>query len=246
MSAEPFVLDVNSRKVGNESAGKIIRPIEEQEETDDSENEVIGQEQLEEAMDMAKTLRDDAIEKASKIIADAEADAEAIRAVAREEGYNQGLEEGSMEAMKRADEYLANIHKEQEAIALKNEQLMEEAILDRESKLIDLTCGLIQKLTGILISDYKPVLLHIINNALNEVESSKKFVIKVSENNYSYVSDNHDRLVGAGNPNIQIEVYGDAKLDDQQCIIESDNGIIDLSMDIQTRNLITAIKILSE
>ena len=100
-------------------------------------------------------------------------------------------------------------------------------------------------MTGILVNDYKSVMLHMINNALNETETSRMFVIKVSESAYTYISDNYDRLVGAGNPNINIEVYGDSKLDVNQCIIETDNGIIDLSMDVQVRNLITAIKLLS-
>jgi flagellar biosynthesis/type III secretory pathway protein FliH len=43
-----------------------------------------------------------------------------------------------------------------------------------------------------------------------------------------------------------MEMYGDAKLDGRQCIIETDNGIIDLSMDVQVKNLITAMKLLSE
>ena len=89
-------------------------------------------------------------------------------------------------------------------------------------------------------------MFHMINNALTDAETSKKFVIKVSESNYTYISDNYDRLVGAGNSNIDIEIYGDAKLDKSQCIIETDNGIIDLSMEVQVRNLVTAIKLLSE
>lgn len=252
VSADPYVLDVNSRIV--EKPVKIIRPIEEQEEQeedfatvdDDAKEDAAGKILLDDAMEMAKTVRDDAMVKAAKIIADAQAEAEGIKEAAREEGYKQGLEEGSMEAMKRADHYLENIQKEQEAVAVKQEAMLQEALVDREHKLIDLSCALIEKITGFLVRDYKPVMLHMINNALNEVESSRNFVIKVSESNYSYVEDNKERLVGAGNPNIEIEIFGDSRLEPEQCIIETDNGIIDLSMDVQIRNLITAIKLLSD
>ncbi len=254
ISSEPFVIDVNSRVI--EKPAKIIRPLEEQNQEEEIEEnsaqddavkeDLASKVLLDDAMDMAKTLRDDAMLKAAKIIADAEADAENIRETARQEGYNIGLEEGSMEAMKRADNYLANMQKEQEEFIAKQDAMLEEAVIDREHKLIDLSCALIEKVTGILVRDYKPVMLHMINSALNEVETSKKFVIKVSEENYSYVEDNKERLVGAGNPNIEIEIYGDSRLEQQQCIIETDSGIIDLSMDIQTRNLITAIKLLSD
>ena len=76
--------------------------------------------------------------------------------------------------------------------------------------------------------------------------NSREITIRVGEENYTYIQDNYDRLSGAANPNISIEIYSDSKLNKRQCIIESENGIIDLSMDIQVRNLITAIKMLSE
>jgi len=248
---EPFVIDVNSRII---EQTKIIRPVVEKEASEDeipqlddaSKEDLASKVLLDDAMDMAKTVRDDAMVKAAKIIAEAEEEADSIRQAAQDAGYKQGLEDGSMEAMKRADNYLANIQKEQEEWEAKQELLLEEAVADRQEKLIDLSCALIEKLTGILVRNYKPVMIHMINNALNEVEASKNLVIKVSDTNYSYVMDNKDRLVGAANPSVDIEIYGDPKLEAEQCIIETDNGIIDLSMNIQTRNLITAIKLLSD
>ncbi len=247
-NAEPYVIDVNSRTIKTEKdTGKIIRPLEEkndeeQNDTGETANKVI----LDDALDMAKTLREDARIQAAKILSDAEKDAEEIRETARKEGYQQGLEEGNMEAMKRADVYLENIHKEQEIVIQEARQQMEEELACSQNQMIDISCMLIEKLTGILVDEYRPVMLHIINNTLSDADTSKKFIIKVSEENYAYVLDNHDRLVGAGNPNISIEIYGDTKLDNRQCIIESDNGIVDLSMDVQIKNLITAIKLMSE
>lgn len=247
LASEPYVLDTNKRVVNPEKAtGRIIRSLEEKQQEeessfDDTANKVI----LDDALDMAKTVREDARLQAAKIISDAQNEAEAIRENAKKEGYQQGLEEGNMEAMRRADVYLENLHKEQEIVFQETRQQMEEQLHVSESKLVDVSCMFIEKFTGILVEQYKPVMLHMINNSLSDSDTSSKFIIKVSEDNYAYISDNHDRLVGAGNPNISIEVYGDSKLDNQQCIIESDNGIVDLSMDVQVKNLITAIKLMS-
>lgn len=248
ISEEPFIIDAN-KTIKTEP--KIIRPIQEKnlddKENDSSENEPDKATKiiLDDAMDTAKSIRDDAVLKAAQIVSDAKAEADAIREAAREEGYKTGYEEGSMEAMKKADEYIEGLNKEQEEFLARNNIEIENGIADTREKLIDFTCNIIEKMTGILVNDYKSVMLHMINNALNETETSRMFVIKVSESAYTYISDNYDRLVGAGNPNINIEVYGDSKLDVNQCIIETDNGIIDLSMDVQVRNLITAIKLLS-
>ncbi len=239
---QPYVIDAN-KKLINEP--KIIRPLDEQVEEEKVED-IRNEEVLNDALDKAKQLHDDAIERATQIRNDALAEAEEIKKNAYNEGYDKGLSDGNMEAMKRADEYLANITREQDAIIAGEREKMQESIRDTERKLVDFSCSMIEKITGMLLTDYKPVLIHMINSALRDADTSKYFIIKVSEQNYSYVSDNTDSLVGAANPGISIEVYGDAALTDKQCVIETENGIIDLSLDVQIRNLVLAIKMLSE
>ncbi len=253
---KPFVIDGNKKQINiPEATGKIIRPIDEADITADSQTDLEGldnasslenEELLNEAMDMAKELRDDALNRANKIIEDANHEAEAIKENAYNEAYNKGLEEGSMEAMKRADAYMENLQKEQELLFQKNQETIEANIVDAQDKMIGLCCALIEKMTGILVDEYRPVMLHMINNALNEGDIGKNLIIRVGEENYTYLIDNFDRISGATNPSITIELYNDSKLNRRQCMIESENGIIDLSMHIQVRKLITAIKLLSE
>ncbi len=253
VKSEPYVVDVNSKVINTEP--RVIRPVSKK-RTDDNEDgnrppdnkklDAAGKAMLDDAMDTAKAIRDDAILKSAQIVSDARSEADSIMEKAREEGYKKGYEEGSMEAMRKADQYLENLHKEQETQLAQNNAILEKDIEDTRTKLVDFACDVIEKFTGILVNDYKPVMLHMINNALNQAEMSKKFVIKVAKENYSYISDNYDRLAGAGNANISMEIYGDPKLDKSQCIIETDNGIIDLSMEVQVKNLITAIKLLGE
>ena len=261
INTEPFIIDTNSRVI-EPPKNKILRPLSEKEQNAEQEEsggfsegiadlaeEVVpevNRELLDDALDKAKLVQDDARERAKKIIEDAQAEAETIRENARQQGYEKGLEEGNMEAMRRADEYLERINQEREKDLASARQEMADTIADTEEKIVDVTCGLIEKLTGIFVQDYKPVMLYMINRVLNEDDASRKFVIRVSEKHYSYISDNQDRLAGAANPGITIEVFSDSKLSEGQCQIESDTGIIDLSMDVQVRNLITAIKMLSE
>lgn len=259
VSQEPFVIDVNSRVI-EPPKPRVIRPKNDVPEGSAEAGDTFEagitemaatinleehKELLDDAMEKAKLLQDDARERAQKILEDAKADAEAIRKAAQEEGFAKGLEDGNMEAMRRADEYLEKISRERDqALAQAREEMMEN-ITDTEEQIVDVACKLIQKLTGILVDDYKPVMIYMINQVLNEDEDSRKFVIRVSEENYTYIADNADRLSGAANPGITIEIFSDTKLQKEQCQIESDTGIVDLSMDVQVRNLITAIKLLS-
>ena len=245
-NSTPFVIDTNTRVIGGARKEPEASAVpDEAEEISEGFKTPEKQAILDDAMDKAKELRDDAREKANRIIEDAWQEAERIKENAYKEGYETGLEDGNMEAMKRADVYLANLNDEQEKI--KKEMLTKnEAYLDdAEKKLINLTCELIKKISGIVVDDYKPAMLYMINNAINEVESTTKYTIKVCEDSYAYVADNSERIVGAANPNITIDVFADAKLEKGQCVIETDIGIIDLSMDVQIQNLITAFKLLS-
>ena len=255
VDSQPFVIDGNKKQINvPEVTGKIIRPFDETNAENNSEKDsddnnmtsMDNQELLNEVMDMAKEFRDDAVNRANKIIEDANREAEVIKENAYNEAYNKGLEEGSMEAMKRADTYMENMQKEQELLFQKNQETLEDNIADAQEKMIGLCCALIEKMTGILVDEYRPVMLHMINNALNESDNGKNLVIRVGEENYTYLIDNFDRISGAANPSINIELFSDSKLNRRQCMIESENGIIDLSMDIQVRKLITAIKMLSE
>ena len=257
----PFVIDVNSRVIeppkpkvihsatGNEASRDEVGATDEFEsgitKKSDVYNPEAHKELLDDAMEKAKLLQDDARERAQKILADANAEAEQIRNKAQEEGYAKGLEEGSMEAMRRADAYLEKMNQERDQALEQAREEMKENVADTENQVVDVACALIEKLTGILVADYKPVMIYMINQVLNDEDASRKFIIRVSEDNYAYIADNEDRLSGAANPGISIEIFSDTKLKKGQCMIESDTGIIDLSMDVQVRNLITAIKLLS-
>ena len=156
----------------------------------------------------AMQLLDDAREKASGIVKEADEQAEAIRKDAYDNGYAKG---------------------------------MEEAQNDAKTELLDV----VSKVTGVLAEDNKDVILHLINNVMRNNELSKEFTIRVSENDYNYVISNKELIYGAASPDYNIEICKDSKLSKNQCVIETDAGVFDCSLDIQLENLIHEIKILS-
>ncbi|MCM1287107.1 MAG: FliH/SctL family protein [Clostridium sp.] len=247
IAGDPFVIDVNSlAAVKINENNKVIRPVSEmQEENEDGETESVDEKILNETADMVKAMREEASAQADLIIEEAHAEAERIYEAARSEGFTKGLEEGQAEAAVKNEEYLASLKKDQEQLLERTEQKLEEYCEDAAEKLIEFSCSMIKKLTGILVDDYKPVMIHMINEALSGDETGKNIIIKIPEESYAYIYDNKDRISLSANPAINIEIFADAKLKNRQCMIETDNGIIDLSMDIQVNNLITAIKLLS-
>ncbi|MBQ8923667.1 MAG: hypothetical protein IJ053_02615 [Lachnospiraceae bacterium] len=249
LDTTPYVIDGNTKVISpvntigekNEKASDDSMTAEKTDGADAVKSKAF----LDDAVNEAERIKAAAEDEAERIIEAAQAQADEIKENAYKAGFEQGVEEGSSEGQKRADEYLANIKKEQEELAAKLDEENDAYLRDAEHKLVDFTCAMVEKITGILIDDYKPVMFNMINNALNEAEASLKYTIKICEDSYYYVEDNKERIVGAANPNITIDIFSDPKLEKGQCTIETDNGIIDLSMDIQIQNLITAFKMLS-
>ena len=109
ISTDPFVIDTNSRVIETPQ-GRVIRSQKEiKENAPESEKEDVkkpdNEELLGDAMDKAQDILEESREKANAILAQAQQEADALMEQAKQEGYNRGLEEGNMEAMKRADVY---------------------------------------------------------------------------------------------------------------------------------------------
>ncbi len=238
----PLKLNVNEL-AEEKLRGKIIRPAAEtpkKEEQKNPENEAL----LGDAMTKAEEILAEARARAKEITEGAEASAGDIFEDARRQGYEKGLEEGNSEAMKRADAYLERVEEEKSVFMADYDRECEERIASAEEKMVELSCALIQKMTGMLVDEYAPVMLYMINQSLSGQDASRHFTIMVPEESVTYLNDNIDRIVGATNPSVELEIYGDAKLERGSCRIESDNGMIDLSMDVQVNNLIKAFRLI--
>lgn len=193
--------------------------------------------------------------EANEIISKAHDEAEQLRAIAYDEAEtikSQAQEEGYQAGYKRAMDSLSKEYAEKEAELERVKQECEKQLCDKEIQLVEdterhmveLLCQLIPSITGVVIDGQKDVLLYMINNAMHDLDNSKHFVIKVSSNDYEELVERKDEIYGALNPAIEMEIFEDAKLSSMQCIIETDNGLVDISLDVQFDNLIKALKLM--
>lgn len=171
-------------------------------------------------------------------------EAKDIRQTAHEEGYAAGYREGTEIAtkeLKEQSEKLENRQRELEQEYYEKEEIL---VANTERKMVDLLCQLIPSITGVVIDNQQDVLLYMINTAMQDLDNSRHFVIKVSTSDYEEIAERKDDIYGALNPNIDLEIFEDAQLAAMQCLIETDNGIVDVSLDVQLDNLITALKLM--
>ncbi len=220
------------------------KPVSNMEEMPHGHNVISMQKLIDEEQALivqsAEQTMNDARSKAIDIVNQAKAEAENIKNLAAEEGkklgYVKGFEAGSAEI-----ERLENELKQQLA---KQDKEYQAVLQEIEPKFVDIMIHLLEKLTNVVVEDQRGVILHLINHAITNQEKSKEFIIWVSKEDFEFVQQNNDRIIGALNDDVQIQILEDASLNKNQCLIETNGHYIDCSLDIQLSNLITDMKML--
>lgn len=239
--------DIEGFEDDSDVGTKLTFDMDDVPELSDTINEA-SKEKSESIIQSAKKEADEIInaahDEAEKLRGQAFDEAEKIKQQSREEGYQTGYDEGVSAASKeyeeknnQLDEQIKNL---QEEYIIKEEEL----IKTTEKNMVSWLSSMIPKITGVAIDGMENVLLYMINTSMKELDDSNHFVIKVSSDDYSDISEKKDLIYGALNPSIDLEIFEDSKLDKLQCIIETDNGIVDIGLDTQLNNLIKALKLM--
>ena len=187
----------------------------------------------------------ESMEEAKEIVAKAHEEAQQVKQTAFEDAKQEGYQNGYQQAMEEVEQIKRNLVEEYEG---KNQELQEGYLrqLDQiEPKFAEIIEDLLFKITGVTLEKEHNVILHMINNAMRDIENSHHFLIMVSEEDYPYLEEQKASIYGQGNPSIQIELFADAKLRKNQCIIETDGGLVEVSLDTQLEQLAKAIKLLA-
>lgn len=192
----------------------------------------------------AEEIVNSAYDEAEKMRGAAYDEAQSIKEQARKDGYQAGYDEGSGTAFKEYEEKNKELESMRASFEEEMRQREEDLINQTTNCMTDWLIKMVYHITGVSIEGVEGVLMYMINNAMHDLDNSRHFVIKVSPDDYSDISEHKDEIYGALNPGIDLEVFEDSKLSKLQCIIETDNGVVDVGLDTQLDNLIKALKLL--
>ncbi len=157
---------------------------------------------------------------------------------AREQGYQDGYQQGM-----------------QEAAALKEEYAARERQLEQEysSRVKELEPEFVRNLTQIYehifkvdLSDYHPLVVSLLTDAMQRVETSGNMIVHVSREDYPEVNSARTELLErAGTPREKVEIVSDMTLAPSQCMIETDSGVYDCSLGTELAELSRKLMLLS-
>lgn len=194
----------------------------------------------------ADAIFEDARTAAEKIIEEARAQALILKEEAKQSGMEEGYRKGYEEAQAQLNAREEELQNRYESIRQQLEEDYEQQLREAEPKLVDVICRLLHKLTGVMVEEHQDVLVHIIDNAMKDIESNGKISIKVSEEDYADVYSHFDWIRQLVNSNVEVELVSDAKLEKLECLIETESGIINCGLNEQLDHLITSLQLLAK
>lgn len=211
-------------------AARVEKLISDEEEQQDDNNAGI----LEDARKQVEDILEDAKKQAEDILKDA-----------KENGYKEGYEKGTIESKQKSDDLQAKLEADYKSMSEKLQNEYDEKYQVMESELVDTLMEVFSKVTLTIAEDKKDLVLLLIQRTLKDADANKDFLIRVSDVDYGFVMNSIDKLYDCVSLDSKIEVVRDNTLKKNQCIIETDAGAFDCSLDIQLEGLISEIKLLS-
>lgn len=186
-------------------------------------------------IEVAENKADEIMEEARKLSKEVKEEA-AI--TGQREGYEQGLA--------RAAEEINIMKAELQAKEGKLEDEYNAKITKFERDFIGVFVSLCERMFGIIIDDKQEVLYHIINRTLLDTEKSNNYLIRVSSKDYEFINNKKQLLYDCVTEKANIDIVESETLTQNKCLIETDNSVIDCSVDTQIKNLMIELEMLSK
>lgn len=212
----------------------------EQEQLTESDAEEISEEQLERLHQEAERILEEARLEADKILEQAKATAQFEKETLLEEARKTGYKEGLI----KANDEVAGQKAEVEAFRQELENSYQQKVAELEPNFVDVVIGLVKKMTGVLVEDRRDVIVYLMERAMQQLGRTENLMICVSAEDYDLVLARKESLTEILSDTCQLEVIKDDSLQQNQCVLEADNQIIDCSLDVQLQGLIEDLKML--
>ena len=215
-----------------------LEVIEVSESNEDETGLIKADQEAEDILAKARSEAEEILAKArseaESIVREAKSQADSQKGQILEKARKQGYQDGLVQAKAHEDameqEYL---EKQQE---LEDEYQHQADVL--EPLFVDTITGIYEHIFHVELSSYREVLGALISDTIRKQEGSRRFMIHVSKDDYSYVNMHKKQLLaGAVAESADVDVVEDMTLDKNECMIETENGIFDCGLGTQLEEL---------
>ncbi|MCQ2498732.1 MAG: hypothetical protein MJ133_07080 [Lachnospiraceae bacterium] len=213
----------------DENAGDGIIKASEPVAVDTSELDALN-----EQIDIAKSELDRLQQEASYILDDANETAERLKEQAYENGSKEGYQDGYARGMAEAEEIKQQAMDYCKQLEEDYQAKMEEI----EPQMMDLVTDIYERIFKVELDSYSGIIFNILTNTINDSGAAKNIVIHISKECYpDIVSRKEALLAETGLLEDNVDFIQDATLAPSGCMIETENGVFDCSLETELKEL---------
>ncbi len=200
-----------------------------------------AREEAAQLLQYAREQIEQARQEASQLLEKAKVEGAQLKQQAFEQGKAEGYQNGMTQGQMEIDQIKAALMQEKTELECDYERKLQQL----EPQLVDTILEVFQKVTYVLGEEKREMMLHLIDRALTQIESSRQFLIRVSKEDYPFVAEHKEMLCERIPSSSGIDIVKDVSLVRNECLIETDGGVFNCSLDVQLENLIRDIRVLS-
>ncbi|MFZ5352084.1 MAG: FliH/SctL family protein [Bacillota bacterium] len=208
-------------------------PVEKSAEDIRAEKEHEANQIIDDAKEMYLRIIEEANYEARSITEKAQQEAQTVLAAAREEGFNEGYQSGFRKGLDDSQDIIEAAMEAKEYIEQRKSEIYEEA----EEKIIELVLGISRKVIGDELKQNREAIFSVIKLALDKCAYKSRLILRVSEEDYDFVSENKDILIRLTEGLSELDIIKDISMQKGGCIVETTSGEINSSVDIQIKEL---------
>lgn len=199
-------------------------------------------ERINEELSAARVGIEEARAEASDILENARAEAEQIKVEAFEEGKSEGFEAGQVEADRQLNAKMAELEEKEQSLEQQYAELAEQL----EPMLVEKITDVFEHIFKINLEEYKGIVSGLVVDALNNSNGARNVIIHIPREDFqSVLEKKEDILAQTGLTEHSAEFIQDGALSPGGCLIETENGVFDCSVDTYLQELIRKLKIIS-
>lgn len=195
---------------------------------------------IEDAKDMYLRIIEEANFEAQKIIEQANRDKDELMEHAAQQGYQEGYNIGYNEGLNQAEEQIQQAAELKSHLDSRSRQMYKEA----EKEIMQMVVDIAEKVVGEELAQNPAAILAIIKQAIAKCAFKDKLVIRVSEQDFDYVSSNKDRISMLAEGINDLEIACDKALDKGSCIVETPSGEVNAGIRVQIHEVKKAFEYL--
>ena len=157
-----------------------------------------------------------------------------MKAKAFEEANEQGYQEGYRKGLDSVQE----LQKQCEDERLQQEQEYQKKLEEMEPLMVDTLCDVYSHIFKVEAKEHKELVLKLLQDTLLKVDGTGSIIVHVAKEDYAYVQEQKGALLEeAGMQSGSVEIVSDAALARTQCMIETEGGVYDCSLDTELAEL---------